>query len=569
MSVLDTPRIYFRGLITWDPIVTNNDRQHYDVEASRTVFGTGDVATYRERARLAVLDDLNTHNWNVHGTHRSAFFDTEVTGVDLGEGFRDDDAALQGVPVSFRGMLVDVDPHGMFTSQLFFDTFSCGIQGGPSIHACGFGPMVARRMNGGRNCDYTFRAGLASAVWQASFATGRLSVQPRGSAALSALQCRLGDEGVAGITVRLNTYRTAYYDTESPAHHHQQNLADRIARGGFHPNPARSRMVGVIGLWREGEAPSVPGDRVLAPVGNGPVGTAFARLHDGGLSIDLSSSVPEVGFDGPKLDLGPLTVAARTGAGYVTLGTLGYTDYAAAAYQATSGIVSLPLEGAGVAGAGGADLEVRAANGTVLLAEQLLTVVADPPNVYLEEGEEATVSLRAFRRGQRPGTPVSVSVVEVGGPLAPVQVVTDEDGLATLPLHGGRGGAWTWMLLPWTGEAPPPPSALDPRVHEYLTLRTAPADQDVGELEPTWEQVYHHVLRHWEAQAPCMDNWLRLGDEEQCRAYAGLLRRLTSRSRFNRYRYMPVTRDLTPGQRRLLHRWCALVLAEEPANPHA
>ena len=45
MSVLDTPRIYFRGQISWDPIVTNNDPELYDVETSRTVLGTGDVAT--------------------------------------------------------------------------------------------------------------------------------------------------------------------------------------------------------------------------------------------------------------------------------------------------------------------------------------------------------------------------------------------------------------------------------------------------------------------------------------------------------------------------------------------
>ncbi len=87
-------------------------------------------------------------------------------------------------------------------------------------------------------------------------------------------------------------------------------------------------------------------------------------------------------------------------------------------------------------------------------------------------------------------------------------------------------------------------------------MRTTPADAEIAALEPTWENVHQYVLRDWEAQAPCMDNWLRLGDEEQCRKYAGLVRRLTSRERFDDYGYMPVPRDLTRGQRTLLHRWC-------------
>ena len=38
MSVLETPRLYFRGKATWDPIVTNNDPAQYDEDSSTTVF---------------------------------------------------------------------------------------------------------------------------------------------------------------------------------------------------------------------------------------------------------------------------------------------------------------------------------------------------------------------------------------------------------------------------------------------------------------------------------------------------------------------------------------------------
>ena len=38
MSVLETPRIYLKGEITWDPIVTNNDNTNYDEDTGETVF---------------------------------------------------------------------------------------------------------------------------------------------------------------------------------------------------------------------------------------------------------------------------------------------------------------------------------------------------------------------------------------------------------------------------------------------------------------------------------------------------------------------------------------------------
>ncbi|HKR52604.1 MAG TPA: hypothetical protein VJT72_24100 [Pseudonocardiaceae bacterium] len=562
MSVLDTPRIYFRGQITWDPIVTNNYPQLYDVATSKPILGMGTVADYRERARQAVP----AGNWNMHGTHRSTFFETTVTGVDLGDGLQVDDA-LVGVPVSFSGKLVDLDPYGATTSQLFFDEFSCGIEGGSQILAHRGSPMVARRINFARNTVYQVIAGRASVIWQASFYTGGgLSVQPRGSDVLAGLHDLFSDDEVIGLTVRFNAYRTVYYDTEAPTAQQAQDLADQIAQGGFHPNPARSLIVGVIGLWRAGEAPAVPGDRVLARVGDGPVWTAFARVSDGRLTIDLGNSVPETSFDVPKLDLGPLTVVAKAEGKDVPLGTLDYAAYDAAAYAATSGIVTLPLDSALVAATNTADLEVRAADGTALLTEQPLTVVADPPTLYLEEGEQASVSLRALLRGQRPGAPVSVTMVEVDGPLPPLQVQTDENGEVTIPLNGGKSGSWTWVLVPWQGAAPTLPTGLDTAVSEYLALRVTPADAEIAALAPTWENVHQYVLRNWEALAPCMDNWLRLGDEQQCRTYARLVRRLTSRERFDDYGYMPVTRELTRGQRTLLHAWCDAVTGEVTAT---
>ena len=557
MSVLDTPRVYFRGQMTWDPMVTNNFDALYDLDTGKPVLGTGTADDYREQARQTIVQG----NWNVHGTHRSTFFETTVTGIDRGAG-REVDDPLIGVPVSFTGMLVDLDPYGATSSQLFFDQLSCGIDGGCQIRAVRNGPMVARRINFARNSGYRVIAGVASVVWQASFAAGDLlAIRPHGSPVLEEL-ARLVEEGDAqGVTVRFNAYRTAYYGTEAPTDQQAADLAAQIAAGGFHPNPARSVIVGVLGLWRKGEPPAVPADRVLARAARSPVSTAFAKVGGGRLSIDLANSVPETGFDLQKTDLGTLSVVSRTAGGDLVLGTLPFDSYDKAAYDATSGLVDLALDEAGIKAARNGNLEVRGPDGTVLLREQPLTVCADQANVYLEEGEGTAVRLRAFERGERPSAPVSVLLAEVGGPSLPPSVETDADGLVTVPLTGNTAGSTTWILVPWRGQAPPPPTRLVPDQNEYFTLRVTPADAAIAAMDPTWENVYQNVLRDWDALAPAMDNWLRLDDEQQCRAYAPLIKQLTSRARFDDFRYMPVTRDLSRGQRTLLHRWCDAVMA--------
>ena len=565
MSVLDTPRIYFRGQVTWDPMVTNNYDQLYDLDAAKPKLNGGTVADYREQARLTTTQG----NWNVHGTHRSTFVETTVSGVDRGGGLVHDDE-LVGVPVSFTGMLVDLDPYGATSSQLFFDRLSVGIDGGCQIRARRNAPLVARRINFNRNPNYRVIAGRASVVWQGSFAIGDgLAVHPRGSAVLEELAQALAGGQAKGLTVRFNAYRTAYFGRERPAPEDWQGLADRIAAGGFHPNPARGVIVGVIGPWRDGEPPSVPADRVLARAPGSAVSTAFAKVSGRRLSIDLANSVQETGFNLAKANLGDLAVVARTPAGDRSLGTIPPSAYGQAAYDATSGIVDLALDEGGADAAAGGDLEVRAQGGAVLLREQPLTVTADPPNVYLEEGEGAVVRLRAFERGARPSSPVSVMLVEVSGTSVPPSVDTDDAGVVTVPVSGSTAGSWTWVLVPWRGRMPSPPGSLVSDLHEYLTVRVTPGDDGLAGLPPTWENVYENVLRDWEALAPCMDNWLRLGDEQQCRAYAPLIRELTGRARFDDYRYMPVTRDLTRGQRTLLHRWCQAVTAGAPAAPGA
>ena len=49
-----------------------------------------------------------------------------------------------------------------------------------------------------------------------------------------------------------------------------------------------------------------------------------------------------------------------------------------------------------------------------------------------------------------------------------------------------------------------------------------------------------------------MDNWLRLDDPAQVKAYAALLKLLTNSANFEHFRFMPVTRDMSADERTLL-----------------
>jgi hypothetical protein len=62
--------------------------------------------------------------------------------------------------------------------------------------------------------------------------------------------------------------------------------------------------------------------------------------------------------------------------------------------------------------------------------------------------------------------------------------------------------------------------------------------------------------------APCMDNWLRLDDPVQIELYATTLRRLTDPAYFESCMFMPVVRDISAGQRKLLYNF----LDAEPAE---
>lgn len=567
MSILQTPRILLKGEISWDPVTTNNYDQFYNEATDQTVFPTAQdrVAAFRQQAIGAVATQ---GSWNPHGTYRSTFYDAAISGVDIGTGVTTSDPFVQS-NASFTGMLVDLEPYGAISSQLFFDQLQLGVDGGYSILCKRSSRITARYINFHRNPANAMIAGVASVVWQTSFRKELLHIHAFDSPALQALAQALEAEDVLGLTVRMNAYRTIYYDNlaltnGSPlAQQAAQDLINKLNVGGFQPNPARSLFVGAVGLWRRDEPIHEPGDRaLLANKVSRPkqpfVGTAFARLDGTTLTLDLANSIPETDKDCTKANLGTLSVVAlsSSGGGSTPLGTIPYCGYDKAAYEASSGIVTLQLTEDHAKLAATSDIQVVDGNGHVQLTEAALRAIPVVPNNYMNEGETANVAFQVYERGFPAQGEHAVTLYQMSADGSTVtntsSLQTDGSGLLSFSVSGTQGDVVAFVAAPDESQGPGK-TGINTQINTYLYVRTLAADANIAALPPTWDNVFTNVLANWNAMAPCMDNWLMLNDPMQVKAYAAVIKRLTDPAHFESFRYMPVTRDLTPGGRTLLY----------------
>jgi len=580
MSVLETPRIIFGGEISWDPIVTNNYKQFYDEDTAWTVFKRQEsVDQFRESVitKEAVynsshlIDPSNPDsgglgNWNPQGTHRSVMYDTFVSGVDLGEGVVHD--PFVGGPVDFKGMLVDCEPYGSQSSQLFFDHLALGIKGSSRIFAPRSHRMTARYINFYRlpRPVYNFAASVASVNWQTAFSKDDgLQIDAHDSPALQALSAALEDDDVLGITVRFNAYSTHYYGAgeSSEIDARETELVAKLAGGGFQPNPARSYITGVVGLWRKGEPIHEPGDRALiAAQAEAPnyVATAHARLDDASISLDFSNCISETDLNLTKQDLGTLALNTTDSAGVSTkLADIPYSLYDKTAYDTNSGIITLPLTSEQQSMATDGSLSVTAADGTCYLQETALRAIPTEPNFYINFGDVTTTDVMVLDKGKPAASGLKISMADPTSSIR-TEATTDANGVATFDVYGRQGQVEGFVFTP--NPSGPEPKAISTQVTTYMYIRTLPGNDAIAELDPTWENVYNYCLANWNAMAPCMDNWLDLKDPVQVKAYADVIKRLTDPENFESFLYMPVTRDMTDRERKLLYDFCRAMLLQ-------
>lgn len=337
--------------------------------------------------------------------------------------------------------------------------------------------------------------------------------------------------------------------------------------------------------------------------------------------------VPPPGLDDPapppsqlsKLDLGAATlqVVDDTGATH----DLGAIAYDQATYLAGAGVVEVAIPD-GLASTVATGTLQLVATGTPaiavpgpLLVETPLVAESDDRATYVTLGQSQTLTIQVRSRGQAPGAPVPVMVQQyraleilppspdgtqalpakltvpvtrpwtepkpagtVDDPANPYAVVTadpqggvtDRAGVLRLTVTGVDPGMCILVFIP-DGQNPPPPdlNGFAPQWADlyFVHVRVLPSDAHLDAIpddQITWDLVYAEVLRYFYKLYPVMDAHLPLNDEQACRRAATMLAALTDASAWNSTLYMPITRELSDGKRRLLARWIARVQRGEP-----
>lgn len=600
MSVLQFPRLYFKGLVSWDPGLANNTQQasFFNPDTMELTPPAGqDFSTLRKW-----MIDQRVVGWNYCGTHDCEFVpgQTVITGGQLSFGQQPIAAdPIVGKRVNLRGKLVDLDPRAVWNSQMYFDRFAIG---GTDVgfSAPRFRRMHSRWINFQRNAGGLPIAGGASATWQTCFRKADIQFNgAAGSALLLAFQQELQRPEIAGIMMRFNAYRTLYFQNgilnsipETPRS--EDDLAELYLSGANFSNPAYSALVGVIGLWRQEELVSAPAGRYLVPTQrlatsdgafqNLICGPAVAEIDEleKVVSIDLNNAIPELDVALTKADFGSLTLATADDDGNVTaIAPIASAEYGRTAYEAKAGIVDAfygnhadPLIDDKIKA--GRLVLLASQNGTSVaaLTEQPLTVQTDERDNYLDEGEQSAIRLAVRFKGAIPPAAVRVLVTLYDPSLdrlpgASVTLSADSAGETLLPLAATAPSCLNFGLQPFFAGTPQPapPPTLNVMAAFYASLRILPFDNQLEsqttDAELTWQFVYERILRVYDLLNPVMSRIgidLDLSDEQAVRGQAQAIKNLISVARIESRSYMPVTRDLSAGKRGLLARWCDLAL---------
>ncbi len=602
MSVLGYPRLHFRGEISWDPGIANNMPGLFDPEAVELSLPDGVTIGQLKAFIAANVAELGI--WNFYGTHDAVFEQVKITGGAAPDGSPATQDPIIGKPLSLRGKLVDLDAKAAIGSQVFFDRMRVG-DGTVGLQARRSQRLHGRWLNFGRNLSNQVAiAGGAAVTWQTCFEKDVVTFTGADtSPLLKVFRQKLEDEAI-GLMIRFQTYRTLYFqngikNTISPAPRTSAELQQEYVQGRNFSNPAYAVLVGTIGLWRRGEPRSAPGGRVLlardrtrvqaliGAAGGAPalqltdaaLGPAVVELDEAArrLSLDFGATIPERSPDLTKADFGTLELVVAHGGEVTKLATFAPEAYSRAKYEAQAGILDVDL---GQAASGVLDaikagiLQLRNADGSLRLLEEVRGFVAvDERDIYLNQGEPRALRLQVSVQGQTAPSGHQVLVGQYDRERNFVRTLATltvgSDGAARFDLQAEKAGIVSYVFLPFPAGAPAPtPSArLSPLAHAYLNVRTLPFDDDLARNTPDealrWSFVYEQILRVYDIINPVMartEIGLPLDDRERIMEAAATIKQLIAEDNFESASHMPVTRDMSAGRRKLLERWCQLVL---------
>jgi hypothetical protein len=559
VSYLDTPRLHFAGRFQADVSTVNNDPEHFDAGRFQ--------ASYQELASGA-----DGGWWNPTGSGAWRFARCVVGQIDHRDGSSAPVAAdpllgsvLLANETGPPAKLVDLDPEQQMVSTIFGMRLALRSPDGRPLVEGSFVPApfenIWVRFPAGRPDSFysaTYQSVITDLTWDSDIDAPVIE-ELRAAATGEALSIRFTVDGID--------------QTESS------------------PTFTWGRVVGTIGPFKSGEPRHFVAARVMtAPPGQSVLNTAPFVLDsgDGWLTIDLGNSLPTSAPGGPPQDLGTIQIVTHDDGGDTVV--LASLDTGQAAFNDMSaGVLSVQLSGAALEAALEHPLSVVDPTGTVQLAERddgrYVRADEDVFRIYpVAPDETAATTLYATRFGARaqgakitarmdnsvmevqvvqgplPGPPVGVPAKDhqslgIGDPQP-----TNADGTTELVLTGHppgnpRGyidGQVYGVAYGWDGDAGTAAgNALS--VHVYDAY-------DVPE-RPTWNDDVGPVLTQYANLYPVMRTIVDLGNFHSVRARWEMVD-LALNLPIEHPNSMPVTRDLSPGKRRMLLDW--LESADQP-----
>jgi hypothetical protein len=640
MSVLNLPRFVFNGFTDWNPDTVNNSNNIYNEDTAEPVPQPGVpfdkfVAWLMESNGAHVPANLQPNgSWNVFGDHGVEFLDRE--GSDAGakitslvpgspSGVVD---PLLGKPVWIEGLLymdrpqphparlVDLEPYGPFSSQIYYENVIVG-DGQVGVKGKGASRMFSRWPNMSRNLGKLAIAGNMGVIWQT--AVKNADLQWSGvdkSAALASLKRAAESGGNQGIQIQLASYRTLYYQTVTYKGRPIRTGDDLIwayANGYRGGNPARSVMVGVVGVWGPNELASAPTQRLLAPAAQVAeahskpfrkrldqtpdaaiasntttmvsLGPAVAIVEDKTVTVDFIATFPEADGTLEKQNLGDFLLQSVSSTGTIQIGNpLTFDQYNKAAYESGGGMRVFDFDPKNHDAIAGGTLQlVQQATGDQALAESQFMAETDQRGTYLDEAQSTSIQIQVYEYGGPVVTSVQLlaaqydingslitstkdQIVQFQNNAPPTGVVLPvKNNASTLGFSAVQPGICYIFFYPFTGSlAPvPPDSGFNSPTDFYAIVRVLPFDDALNKNTPdgklTFDFIYNQVLLTYDVIYPIMSLVRNLHNKNVVDAMAEQLKFAISLDSFQSTLYMPITRELSAGKRRLLQRYVNLL----------
>lgn len=299
-----------------------------------------------------------------------------------------------------------------------------------------------------------------------------------------------------------------------------------------------------------------------------------------------------------KVDYGDLRLTVTSNGVEQFVGSIPYSSYNRTAYEKWGGIVEIPVSDSVLLALADSNSILKfyaETMGSIPVMQEIDydIIASDEQCLYLNKGEIKTYKMKVLRKG----VPVINETVKLA--LTQYNFLTGDAGVDEMAikllrqLDGHTGSQYIVDIQPVRGYTTdengdiefsitgvengvamvryqPANDNFNPSVGNnkklyfgfvsYNAFRVMPDDNydNLPDDEITWDLVKNDIIQYFYLMYPGMFARLPFQKEDVAKTNATIIRQMISERSWHSTSYMPVTRDLSDGKRKLLQRWCAL-----------